>query len=339
MRQFLEEDPYGFLRLYDRFVIFDEAQRVPSLFSYLQTKTDEDRIMGQYILSGSQNFLLLEKITQSLAGRVSLFKLLPLSHQELAAYQSDLRAAEVSENLIKGGYPALYDRDLPIRRYFQNYLETYVERDARSLINLKDLNTFQQFIRLCAGRVGQLLNVQSLASDAGISFPTAKNWLSILEASYIVFQLPPFFENFNKRLIKSSKLYFYDTGLLCHLLGLDSAGQLVQFYLRGSVFENMVILELLKNRLNNDRQTQFYFWQDSNKVEVDLVELQGLDTHLYEIKYSYTPSLEFFKGIQSFRNSAPPQRKTGNNTIIYAGESAQPRTQALIESWKKLPEL
>ncbi len=338
-RRFFEEDPLGFMNLHDRHVIFDEAQRVPELFSYLQVKTDADKVMGQYILSGSQNFLLLEKITQSLAGRVALFRLLPLSHAELAANEPDLRPAEVADIILKGGYPALYDRPIPLPRFFQNYLETYVERDARSLINIKDLNTFQNFLRLCAGRSGQLLNIQTLCVDAGISAPTAKSWLSILEASYILFQLPPFFENFTKRLVKTPKLYFYDTGLLCHLLGLSSQEQVLQYYQRGTLFENMAIVELMKNRWNSDRRTAFYFWQDSNKVEVDLVELDGLQTHLYEMKYSRTPTSDFFKGLKSFRNAAPLQRQQGDNIAIYAGDDRQPRTEATIESWRKLPGL
>jgi predicted AAA+ superfamily ATPase len=236
-RIFFHEDPLGFLKQYDRFVIFDEAQRVPDLFSYLQVKTDTDKIMGQYVLSGSQNFLLLEKISQSLAGRVGLFRLLPLSHAELVGVEPSLRPTDVAEAIFRGGYPALYDRNLPVARYFQNYVETYVTRDARDVLNIKDLNAFQNFLRLCAGRVGQPLNIQLLGTDAGISTPTVKNWLSILEASYILFQLPPFFENFNKRIIKSPKLYFYDTGLLCHLLGINEPEQISQFYKRGSLFE------------------------------------------------------------------------------------------------------
>jgi len=339
VRRFFEEDPYGFLKRYDRFVIFDEAQRVPELFSYLQVKTDADRLMGQYILSGSQNFLLLEKISQSLAGRVSLFKLLPLSHWELAAHSPGLRPADAAEAILKGGYPALYDRPIPLSGFFQSYLETYVERDVRSLLNIKDLGTFQNFLRLCAGRAGQLLNVHSLCTDAGISAPTARNWLSILEASYVLFLLPPFFENFNKRVVKSPKLYFYDTGLLCHLLGLSSPEQVLLYYQRGALFENMAIVELLKNRWNTGRAAPFFFWQDSNRVEVDLLELEGNETHLYEMKYSQTPTSDFFKGLYSFRNAAPPERRGGNNTAIYAGEERQPRSGATIESWRDLPEL
>jgi len=338
-RRFFTEDPRGFLRQYDQFVIFDEAQRVPELFSYLQVKTDADRVMGQYILSGSQNFLLLENITQSLAGRVGLFRLLPLSHAELSAPEVQLRPAELEEAIFMGGYPALYDRQLPANRFFQNYIETYVERDARNVLNIKDLNTFQNFLRLCAGRVGQPLNLQSLGIEAGVAAPTVRNWLSILEASYILFRLPPFFENFNKRMVKSPKLYFYDTGLLCHLLGLQESGQVRQYYQRGSLFENMAIVELLKNRLNADRRPDLFFWQDSNKAEVDLVEIGGLQTHLYEMKYSHTPAGDFLKGIQIFRKTAPEKWQSGNNLVIYAGEEMQARTGGTIESWKKLPEL
>lgn len=337
-RRYFEEDPHGFLKQYDQYVIFDEAQRVPDLFSYLQVKTDRDKIMGQYLLSGSQNFLLLEKISQSLAGRVGLFRLLPLSHAEMTAHDPNLRPVDLAQSIFKGGYPAIYDRDLPIARFFQNYLETYVERDARNVLNIKDLNTFQNFIRLCAGHVGQALNYQSLGTDAGISTPTVKNWLSILEASYIIFRLPPFFENFNKRIIKSPKLYFYDTGLLVHLLGIDQAAQIEQYYQRGSLFENMVILELLKNRWNSDQKPQFYFWQDSNKVEIDLIEIDGLQTHLYEMKYSHTMKTDFLKGIKSFRTAAPPNRQAGDNVLFYAGEKSQIRSGADVESWQKLPQ-
>jgi uncharacterized protein len=175
--------------------------------------------------------------------------------------------------------------------------------------------------------------------NANVSTPTVKNWLSILEANYILFQLPPFFENFNKRIIKSPKLYFYDTGLLCHLLGINEAEQVQQYYQRGSLFENMAILEMLKNRFNADTRPSFYFWQDTNKVEVDLVELYGLQTNLYEMKYSYTPAAEFFKGIQSFRAAAPKERQEGLNRVIYAGDETQERTVATIESWKNLPTL
>jgi len=338
-RLFFEQDPRGFLREYDRFVIFDEAQRVPSLFSYLQVKVDEDKIMGQFILSGSQNFLLLEKITQSLAGRVAIFRLLPFSHGELEAHSPSLKSTEVETAIWRGGYPVLYDRDAAPGSYFQSYLETYVERDVRSVLNIKDLNSFQTFLRLCAGRVGQPVNFQSLAIEAGISAATVKSWVSILEASYVIFQLPPFFENFNKRLIKSPKIYFYDTGLLCFLLGITNAAQIGQHYSRGSLFENMVIVELMKNRYNRHQRPDFYFWKDSHHMEVDLVSLEGLETQLFEMKYSFTPKAEFFKGVQSFRNHAPEHRRAGKNTIVFAGDEGQRRSGADIESWQNLGSL
>ena len=335
-RRFFIEDPRGFLKQHDRYVIFDEAQRVPDLFSYLQVKTDEDKIMGQYILSGSQNFLLLEKITQSLAGRVAIFKLLPLSHAELTANTPGLRPPNVEEVILKGGYPAIYDRHLPLNRFFQDYLETYVERDVRAVVNVKNLNAFQNFLGLCAGRAGQLLNVHQLGMDAGISAPTVNNWLSVLEASYILFRLPPFFENFKKRLVKSTKLYFYDTGLLAHLLGVSTPQQVGQFHQRGGLFENMVISELMKNRLNADLRPNFFFWQDSNGTEVDLVEPGALETNLYEIKYSHTPLSRFFKGLKSFREAAPKARKEGRNTVVYAGDEKQVWSGATIETWKNI---
>ncbi len=224
IRKFATDDPNGFLAQYDKYVIFDEAQRVPHLFSYLQTKVDEDKIMGQYILSGSQNFHLMQNITQSLAGRVALFKLLPFDISEMqdANWLND----DYAINLQKGFYPAIYDRDIPSKAFYSNYIQTYVERDLSELIHVKDLKQFRNFISLCAVRVGQLLNLNSLANECGISQPTAKSWISVLESSYIVYQLQPYFSNFNKRVTKSSKLYFYDTGLLCFLLKLNDAGSL-----------------------------------------------------------------------------------------------------------------
>lgn len=338
-RNFALEDPRNFLKEYDHKVILDEVQRVPDLFSYLQTKTDLDQVMGQYILSGSQNFLLLEKITQSLAGRVALFTLLPFSRSELVANNPSLGSDSVEEAIYRGGYPPIYARTLDPGIFFADYLATYIERDVRNLLKVQDLSQFQNFIHLCAGRIGTPLNLQSLAIDCGISSPTAKAWLSLLEASYIIYLLPPFFENFNKRIIKSKKLYFYDTGLACSLLGLGSPAALRTYYQRGGLFENWVIAELLKNRYNRKNVPRFYFWQDSNGVEVDLLIAQNTDIDLFEMKYSHTPKSEFFKGLQSFRNTAPANRQEGKNYVLYAGDERQPRDFATIESWRKVPEL
>lgn len=335
-RNFATEDPRGFLRMYDKNVIIDEAQRVPELFSWLQAKTDEDRQMGQYILSGSQNFLLMAKTSQSLAGRVGIFKLLPLSHAELKA--ANLMPAEVESALFTGGYPSLFDRNFTPPQYFPSYIETYLERDVRTLANVQDLSLFRKFLRLCAGRVGQTMNYVALANDCGISQITVKNWLSILEASYILFQLPPYFENFNKRLVKSTKLYFYDTGLLCFLLDLHTETVLQTFYARGSIFENMVIAEMLKNRFNTNRPASFYFWQNSNAIEVDLVISEFAHVNLFEIKSSFTIKSDFWKGLTAFRKDAPAHI-TGSDNVIYAGDETQPRSNGTFWSWHDIPQL
>jgi hypothetical protein len=330
--EFAISDPRLFLKTFDNKVIFDEVQRATALFSYIQTKTDQDKIMGQYILSGSQNFLLLEKITQSLAGRVSLFKLLPFSLAELNGASPPLGKTTPHEHIFWGGYPALYDRGLKHTDFFSDYIETYVERDVRNLMSIKDLSLFRTFIRLCAGRIGTPLNAQSLANDCGISQPTARGWLSLLESSYIVYMLPPYFQNFNKRIIKSPKLYFYDTGLACYLLGLTEPGQVLNYYQRGSLFENMVIGEMLKNRFNLKAPVNFYFWQDSNGVEVDLLMEEAGKTNLFEMKFSQTPGPDFFKGILAFRKLIP--HLMGDSAVIYGGEENQYRTAANILEWQ-----
>ncbi len=334
-RAFALEDPRGFLRQYDTNTIIDEAQRVPELFSWLQAKTDEDKKMGQYILSGSQNFLLMAKTVQSLAGRVAIFKLLPLSHAELS--EANLMAQTPESAIFTGGYPTLFDREIAPPQYFPSYIETYLERDVRSLTNVQDLGVFRNFLRLCAGHIGQTVNYQRLANDCGISMPTVKNWLSILETSHILFQLQPYFENFNKRLVKSPKLYFYDTGLACHLLNLNSAATIEQYYMRGSLFENTVIAEMMKNRLNANQPTAFYFWKDANAVEVDLVVCEDGRTDLFEIKYSFTIKSDFWKGIVSFRNTAP--HLLGSNNVVYVGDEKQTRTGGTFLPWQSIAKL
>nr|HPR61034.1 ATP-binding protein [Prolixibacteraceae bacterium] len=224
-RKFAENDPNGFFKLYDKQVIFDEVQRVPSLFSYIQTLVDDSNIMGQFILSGSQNFHLMENITQSLAGRVAMFKLFPFDINELAT--EGLLNNDYLQSMLQGFYPAIYDRDIPSKIFYSNYIQTYVQRDVSELIAVKDMRLFQNFIALCATRAGQLLNLNSLANECGISQPTAKSWLSALESSYIVFQLNPYYKNFSKRIVKTPKLFFYDTGLLLHLLKISNAEQLL----------------------------------------------------------------------------------------------------------------
>lgn len=333
-REFAREDPLGFLRQYPAPLIIDEAQRVPELFSYLQVMVDENRDMGQYLLSGSQNFLLLDQTAQSLAGRVGIFKLLPLSLAELKGHQPSLLPANLEQALFSGGYPALFERQLDPAQYFPAYVETYLERDVRQVTQVQDLTTFQGFLRLCAGRVGQPLNYQSLAVEAGISAPTVKKWLSVLEASYIAFRLAPYFENVSKRVVKSPKLYFYDTGLLCQLLDLNEAAQIEQYYNKGSLLENYVVVELMKNRYHQFRPASLYFWRDSNQREVDIVLREGGETHLFEVKYAHTPKSSFFKGFQAFRQALPTSR--GPQTVVYAGEMAQQRSEGEFLPWSEL---
>jgi predicted AAA+ superfamily ATPase len=224
MRSFAKDDPAGFIKRYDSRIIFDEVQRVPELFSYLQTAVDASGLMGQFILSGSQNFHLMQRITQTLAGRVALFKLLPFDFQELRA--ANLLPDDWQTLLVRGFYPAVYDRGIDPAVFYANYLQTYVERDVTDLLKVHDMRLFRNFIGLCATRIGQLLNVANLANECGISQPTAKAWLSILESSYIVFQVQPYYENFSKRIVKTSKLYFYDVGLVSFLLGIRQEEEL-----------------------------------------------------------------------------------------------------------------
>lgn len=334
VRRFATEDPLGFLRTYDGRVILDEVQRTPELFSYLQTKVDEDRQAGQYILSGSQNFLLSEAISQTLAGRVAVLRLLPLSYAELAG--ADLLAPTVAGAIHQGGYPALFDRHLPPDNFFPSYTETYVERDVRDLLAVRDLGAFTTFVRLCAGRIGQLLNLSALATECGVTAPTARAWLSLLESSYLVFLLQPYYRNFNKRVTKSPKLYFYDTGLACHLLGIESATQVESYYQRGSLFENAMVAELVKNRLNAGRLPRFYYWQDSHKNEVDLLEETAGSVSLYEMKYTHSLVGEHFKNLHLYRQVSAQE---GPSTLLYAGDEDQERTAGQARSWRRVATL
>ena len=247
-RAFAENDPNGFLQLYDQKVILDEVQRVPALLSYIQTIVDSNNMMGQFILSGSQNFNLMKSITQSLAGRVALFKLLPFDMTELKS--ADLLPSDYEQLILKGSYPALYDRSIPFASFYANYIETYIQRDVTELLSIRDFGLFRTFLKLCAARIGQQLNIANLSSETGVSVPTLRSWISILESSYIMYQLPPFFKNFNKRLVKSPKLYFYDTGLASFLLGIRNEKTLLESEFKGALFENMIITEYVKQKLS-----------------------------------------------------------------------------------------
>lgn len=330
VRSFATTDPNGFLKEYSEYVILDEVQRVPTLFSYLQTKVDGSKLMGQFILSGSQNFHLVQNITQSLAGRVAMFKLLPFDIQELNAV--GLLQENYTDSLVKGFYPAIFDREIPSKIFYSNYVQTYIQRDVSELIAIKDLRLFQNFLSLCATRAGQLLNLSSLANECGITQPTAKSWLSALESSYILFLLPPYFKNFSKRIVKTPKLYFYDTGLLCYLLKLDSAEQIQLTDFKSSLFENMMIAEYVKRMHHCNQLNDIWFWRDVAGNEVDLIIQAGPTQDAVEFKATQTIMPNLFKGLNFYEKISG---KTNlNKYLVYGGDESQKRTAAAIVPWK-----
>mgnify|MGYP000935224522 CR=1 FL=1 len=290
----VQNDPRSFLATYKAGAIFDEIQHTPELLSYLQQVVDESTQKGQYILTGSQNFALNHHISQSLSGRIGMSTLLPLSLSELGGVTEPL------VSIFKGGYPRLHSTNMHSLDFYPSYIQTYIERDIRQLKNIENFSRFQNFLKLCAGRVGQIINFSSLAQDCGISHTTAREWLNILEASYLVFFLQPFYKNFSKRLIKMPKLYFYDTGLACTLLGLEKEEQLETHYLKGALYENLIILEFLKGRLNKGLPPNLYFWRDRTGREIDLIAEWGGKIRAIEIKFSSTFQSEFNKNIQYF---------------------------------------
>ena len=285
--------------------------------------------MGQFILSGSQNFHLLNSITQTLAGRVALFKLLPLDFNELK--KENLLAASFSEASVRGFYPAIFDRDIDPSVFYSNYINTYLEKDVTELINIRDTNSFRTFIALCASRAGQLLNMSALANDCNISQPTAKAWMSILESSYIVFLMQPYYENFNKRLVKTPKLYFYDTGLLCHLLNIRSAEEMEENRLKGNIFENMVIAEYQKKNFHQYLHQNYYFWQDSNNHEIDLLIKTAKGFDIFEVKATQTIKPSLFAGMDYFEAIAGDAKI--KKTLIYGGVENQKRSKYSVLEW------
>jgi predicted AAA+ superfamily ATPase len=331
-RAFAENDPNGFLQLYDQKVILDEVQRVPALLSYIQTIVDSNNMMGQFILSGSQNFNLMKSITQSLAGRVALFKLLPFDMMELKS--ADLLPSDYEQLIIKGSYPALYDRSIPFASFYANYIETYIQRDVTELLSIRDFGLFRTFLKLCAARIGQQLNIASLSSETGVSVPTLRSWISILESSYIMYQLPPFFKNFNKRLVKSPKLYFYDTGLASFLLGIRNEKTLLESEFKGALFENMIITEYVKQNYHNNLYHDFYYWRDSNGHEVDLLVSNDTAYDAIEIKSTKTILPKQFAGLDFLANIGGDAIR--RKILVYGGDSSQKRTHYQIWAWSDI---
>lgn len=318
VRELALNDPRRFLAQFPKGVIIDEIQHAPELLSFIQTIVDEAEEPGLFILTGSHQLELQQAISQSLAGRIALLELLPLTLSEIKRARLNYN---VDEYLLNGFYPRVYKDKLNSTTAYSNYVRTYLERDVKQLLHVKDLNTFRKFIRLCAGRIGQVLNYASLANDVGISSHTVKHWLSILEASYIVFTLQPYYENFGKRLIKSPKLYFYDVGLASYLLGIETPGQISRDPLRGALFENLVVVDCIKTRLNRGKEPRFYYYRDNNQNEVDMIYQIGHNFIPIEIKSSETYHREFFKNLVYFRQLVGKRFIKG--LLVYAGKLEQ----------------
>ena len=311
-RERAQQDPRGFLAEYLDGAIFDEIQRVPELLSYLQQIVDEGDEKGRFIITGSQNFALSEQISQSLAGRIGMVTLLPLSVAELGGK----RGKSVFENLFEGSYPRLHHDNMHPVEFYPSYIQTYMERDVRQLKQVGDLSLFQKFVRLCAGRIGQLVNFSALATDCGVSHTTARQWIAVLEESYLVFLLRPHHQNFNKRLVKMPKLYFYDTGLASALMGLEDASQLSNHFFTGSLYENAVILELLKARVNRGLPPNLYFWRDRTGHEIDCLLDAGGAVKAFEIKLGMTFKSDFIKGLEFYKKLSPDVQQY----IVYNGD-------------------
>jgi predicted AAA+ superfamily ATPase len=326
-------DPRLFLSQFQSGVIIDEAQRYPDLFSYIQTASDEANRPGKYILTGSQNFLLLEKISQSLAGRVFVTHLLPLSIAELRA--SGQAIDNFEKSIFQGFYPRLHDADIHPTLFYPSYIQTYVERDVRQVVNVGNLYQFQRFMRLAAGRIGQLLNYSHIANELGVDLKTVKSWFSILESSFITFVLRPHFQNFSKRILKTPKLYFYDTGLACSLLGIRNERELATHWARGALFENLVVSDLMKYHYNRAIVPPLYYWRDSTGNEVDCLIDSGLQVKSIEIKSSSTISSDFFKGLDYYGKL----NAQAVLYLIYGGLTPQVRKEGKVIAWNNIVDL
>ncbi|OYU43469.1 MAG: AAA family ATPase [Burkholderiales bacterium PBB4] len=333
-RRFAMDDPRGFLSNYAHGAILDEVQRAPDLPSYLQGMVDANAQPGRFILTGSQQFELMTQVTQSLAGRTAVLRLLPFTLAEAQRLRGSTPLPDLPQTLLSGFYPRIHDQRLDPSQALADYFTTYVERDLRQLAAVHDLQRFERFVRVCAGRTGQLLNLDSLGNDAGVSHATARAWVDLLLTSYIVHLLPPWFTNSGKRLIKSPKLYFYDVGLACWLLGLRTPEQVSRDPLWGSLFENFVIMEALKDRLNAGESPEMYFYRDSDGNEVDLLLPTGGKLHAIDIKAGATVNPDYFKGLKTFA-AHNPQAMAGGG-VVYGGTQSQSRSDWNVHSWLDL---
>lgn len=336
-RRFAAEDPRRFLKSLEeeKGCILDEIQRAPDLLSYIQVHVDEWQKAGFFILTGSENILLNHHINQTLAGRIALITLLPLSLEELQ--DASLRPHRMEEMLFRGFYPSLYAKKFETREWISSYIQTYIERDVRHLKQIADLSLFQKFLQLCAGRIGQLLDLTSIGNDCGISAHTVRSWISVLEATYVIFLLHPHHKNFSKRIIKAPKLYFYDTAIACHLLSIQSPDDLVKHYLRGGLFESMILADILKQRFNAGLPPNLYFWRDKAGLEVDCLIENGDNLVPIEIKSGETINSDFFSNLVKWSHLTG--NDPSNSYVVYGGKEQQARSQGMILSWTELKRL
>ena len=334
LRDFARTDPRGFLAQFDdRGAVIDEVQRVPELLSWIQVEVDEKKQMGQFILTGSHQFDLSREISQSLAGRTSLLKLLPLSISEISNIDS-YQSLSTDAFIHKGGYPAIFERQLDPAMLLGDYFETYVQRDLRELIQLKNIQLFEKFVRLAAGRIGQIMNMQSIANDVGVSGHTINEWMSLMEASYISFRLPPWFANIGKRLIKSPKLYFYDVGLAAWLMGITREEHLATHPLRGFLFENMVVMEVLKTFYNRGEKPNMYFYRDSGKYEADILLDGGEGIDLLEIKSAQTVASGAMRPTRTIAGILGESVKS--MSLVYGGDAYQKRSDFEVIPYREI---
>lgn len=333
-RSFASENPQRFLAQSESGLIIDEAQYLPELFSWIMLHVDETRRNGEIVLSGSQNFLLMEKITQSLAGRVAIFHLLPFSVSEFAG--TEHICSNPYEYIFKGFFPRIYDQDIPPALFYPSYIQTYIERDLRQLQSIGDLDMFERFLRLCAGRIGQIFNQAALSNELGVSPPTIQRWMLLLQTSFVAFKLQPYYKNFNKRILKSPKLYFYDTGLACALLGINKLEDIETHFAKGALFENFIILEYLKRYYNTGRTPSLYYWRDHTGHEVDLIVAHGAKLYPIEIKSGERIHETHFQGLQYFQSLSGVAPEDAY--LVYGGDLRQDRNTGKLRSWADLPE-
>lgn len=328
-REYASNDPRGFLETYATNIIFDEIQRVPELMSYLQSHVDKMNENGKIIITGSHNFLLMEQISQSLAGRVGITKLLPFSYKEISHLDMN-----IEELIFKGSYPRIYDQNIRPSVFYKNYIATYIEKDIRQIKQITKIDDFYKFIKILAGRTGQELNTNSLGDECGVSHNTIKEWVSVLEASFLIYKLKPYHKNYNKRIVKNPKIYFTDTGLVCNLLGIRKQEEIDYHFLKGSLFETFVINEFIKSNFNYGENFNIYYWRDNHKKEIDLILESGINQYAFEIKSSKTIHEKFFDTLKYWENLSQNDKK--HMYLIYGGKENYIRNEFNVLSWNNL---